>query len=304
MDSLNFHHLRYFWTVAREGSLRQAAEKLHISPPSISAQIGELEAALGEKLFRRTGRTNVLTDSGQIALRYADELFGLGRELHAALRQQPTTQALRLHVGVADSFPKLVTQQILQPVFAMPRVIHVICREGKVVDLLGQLAAHRLDVVLSDEPATGGAKVRVFNHPLGECGVTFCAGARLAGLLRKGFPRSLHGAPALLPAEGTGLRRALDRWFQSLSIVPRVLGEFEDGALMKVMAADGRGFIPVPTLVVQEAVDRFSLRVIGATEKCREQFFAITADRRIHHPAVAVITGATTASTGALADGK
>jgi LysR family transcriptional activator of nhaA len=304
MDSLNFHHLRYFWTVAREGSLRQAAEKLHISPPSISAQIGELEAALGEKLFRRTGRTNVLTDSGQIALRYADEIFGLGRELHAALRQQPTTQALRLHVGVADSFPKLVTQQILQPVFAMPRVIHVICREGKVVDLLGQLAAHRLDVVLSDEPATGGAKVRVFNHPLGECGVTFCAGARLAGLLRKGFPRSLHGAPALLPAEGTGLRRALDRWFQSLSIVPRVLGEFEDGALMKVMAADGRGFIPVPTLVVQEAVDRFSLRVIGATEKCREQFFAITADRRIHHPAVAVITGATTASTGALADGK
>jgi len=292
MDSLNFHHLRYFWTVAREGGLRQAAEKLHVSPPSISAQIGELEDALGEKLFRRTGRTNVLTDAGQIALRYADEIFSLGRELHAALRQQPTAKALRLHAGVAASFPKLVTQQILQPVFAMPQVTHVICREGKVADLLGQLAAHRLDVVLSDEPATGGSKVRVFNHPLGECGVTFCAGARLAGVLRKGFPRSLHGAPALLPAEGTGLRRALDRWFQSLGIVPRVLAEFEDGALMKVMASDGRGFIPVPTLVAQEAVDRFSLRIIGATEKCREQFFAITADRRIHHPAVAVITGA------------
>ena len=192
----------------------------------------------------------------------------------------------------ADSFPKLMTQQILQPVFAMPQAVHVICREGKVIDLLGQLAAHRLDVVLSDEPATGGLKMRVFNHPLGECGVTFCAGPRLANALRKGFPRSLHQAPALLPADGTGMRRSVEQWFHSLGIVPRVLAEFEDAALMKVMAADGRGFIPVPTLVVQEAVDRFSLRIIGATEKCREQFFAITADRRIHHPAVAVITSA------------
>ena len=291
MDSINFHHLRYFWTVAREGGLRPAAEKLHISQPTISAQIRELEGALGEKLFRRTGRTNVLTDTGQIALRYADEIFGLGRELAVAIGQRPTAKGIRLHVGVADSFPKLMTQQILQPVFAMPQIVHVICREGKVPDLLGQLTAHRLDVVLADEPATGGMKVRVFNHPLGECGVTFCAGARLAASLRKGFPRSLHQAPALLPAEGTGLRRAVDRWFQSLGIVPRVLGEFEDGALMKVMASDGRGFIPVPTLVAQEAVDRFSLRIIGLTEKCREQFYAITVDRRIHHPAVAVITG-------------
>ena len=292
MDWINFHHLRYFWMVAREGGLRQAAEKLHISPPSISAQIRELEESLGEKLFRRSGRANVLTDAGQIALRYADEIFGLGRELAAAIKQQPTAKALRLHVGVADSFPKLMTQQILQPVFAMPQSVHVICREGKVPDLLGQLAAHRLDVVLSDEPATGGLKMRVFNHPLGECGVTFCAGPRLANALRKGFPRSLHQAPALLPADGTGMRRSVEQWFQSLGITPRVLAEYEDAALMKVMASDGRGFIPVPTLVAQEAVDRFSLRIIGATEKCREQFFAITADRRIHHPAVAVITSA------------
>ena len=292
MDWINFHHLRYFWMVAREGGLRQAAEKLHISPPSISAQIRELEESLGEKLFRRAGRANVLTEAGQIALRYADEIFGLGRELAAAIKQQPTAKALRLHVGVADSFPKLMTQQILQPVFAMPQAVHVICREGKVIDLLGQLAAHRLDVVLSDEPATGGLKMRVFNHPLGECGVTFCAGPRLANALRKGFPRSLHQAPALLPADGTGMRRSVEQWFQSLGITPRVLTEFDDAALMKVMASDGRGFIPVPTLVAQEAVDRFSLRIIGATEKCREQFFAITADRRIHHPAVAVITSA------------
>jgi LysR family transcriptional activator of nhaA len=292
MDWINFHHLRYFWMVAREGGLRPAAEKLHVSPPSISAQIRELEEALGEKLFRRAGRANVLTEAGQIALRYADEIFGLGRELAAAIKQRPTAKALRLHVGVADSFPKLMTQQILQPVFAMPQSVHVICREGKVADLLGQLAAHRLDVVLADEPASGGAKVRVFNHPLGECGVTFCAGPRLAAALKKGFPRSLHQAPALLPADGTGLRRAVEQWFQSLGIVPRVLAEFEDAALMKVVASDGRGFIPVPTLVAAEAIERFSLREIGATEKCREQFFAITADRRIHHPAVAVITGA------------
>ena len=154
MDWLNFHHLRYFWMVAREGGLRQAAEKLHVSPPSISAQIGELEDALGEKLFRRSGRANVLTEAGQIALRYADDIFGLGRELAGAVKQRPTASALRLHVGVADSFSKLVTQQILQPVFAMPQSVHVICREGKVSDLLGQLAAHRLDIVLADEPTS------------------------------------------------------------------------------------------------------------------------------------------------------
>lgn len=290
MDWLNYHHLRYFWTVAREGGLRRAAEKLNVSPPSISAQVRELEEALGEKLFRRSGRGNVLTDAGQVALRYADEIFSLGRELTDAIRQRPGAKALRLHVGVADSFPKLVTQQLLEPVFTHPQVVHVICREGKVEDLLAQLVAHRLDVVLADEPAPGSLKVRVFNHPMGECGVTFCAAAQLAGTLRKGFPRSLHQAPALLPAEGTGLRRSLDRWFQSLGIAPRIVAEFEDAALMKVMASDGRGFIPVPSVVAQEAVGRFALRVIGATDKCREQFFAITADRRIHHPAVAALT--------------
>ena len=290
MDWLNYHHLRYFWMVAREGGLRQAATKLNVSAPSISAQIRELEDAFGEKLFRRSGRNNVLTDAGQVALRYADEIFSLGRELSNAVTQRPSARALRLHVGIADSLPKLITQQILEPVFSLPEVVHVICREGKVEDLLAQLVAHRLDVVLADEPAPGSLKVRVYNHPMGECGVTFCAVGRLAAALRKGFPRSLHQAPALLPAESTGLRRSLDRWFQSLGIVPRIVAEFEDAALMKVMASDGRGFIPVPSLVTAEAVDRFSLRVIGSTEKCRDQFFAITADRRIHHPAVAALT--------------
>lgn len=290
MDWLNYHHLRYFWTVAHAGGLRRAAEKLHVSAPSISTQIAELEHALGEKLFRRSGRENVLTEVGHVVLRYADEIFGLGAELMNAVKQRPTAKTLRLHVGVADSFPKLVTQQILTPVFAMPQAVHVICREGKVEDLLAQLVAHRLDVVLADEPAPGSLKVRVFNHPMGDSGVTFCAAAPLAAKLRRGFPRSLHGAPALLPAETTGLRRSLDRWFQAIAVTPRILAEFEDAALMKVMASDGRGFIPVPSVVAEEAVERFSLRVIGSTEKCRDHFFAITADRRITHPAVAALT--------------
>lgn len=288
---LNYHHLRYFWMVAHEGGLRRAAEKLRVSAPSISTQLRELEGALGEKLFRRSGRGNILTDAGQVALRYADEIFGLGREMTAALKQQPSEKALRLHVGVADSLPKLVTQQVLEPVFSLPQVIHVICREGKVEDLLKELTAHRLDVVLADEPAPASLKARVYNHPLGECGVTFCATARLAAALRKGFPRSLHQAPALLPTEGTGLRRSLALWFKSLGIEPRIVAEFEDAALMKVMAADGRGFIPVPSLVAHEAVDRFSLRIIGDTQNCRENFYAITAERRVQHPAVAALTG-------------
>jgi LysR family transcriptional activator of nhaA len=290
MEWLNYHHLRYFWTVAKEGSLTKAAEKLHVSQPSISAQLGELEEALGEKLFRRSGRTKVLTDTGQVAFRYADEIFTLGRELVNAVTQRPTAQALRLYVGVADSFPKLVTNEILAPVFALPQAVHVICREGKLDDLLGQLAAHRLDIVLADEPASSGTKVRTYNHPLGESATSFCAADKLAAALKKGFPKSLHDAPALLPSDNTSLRRAVEAWFRDLGVRPRVVAEFEDLALMKVMAAEGRGFIVLPSVVAEEAVRRYGFRVIGATAKCRVQFHAITAERRIAHPAVAVMT--------------
>lgn len=287
---LNYHHLRYFWTVAHEGGLRQAAEKLHVSQPSISAQIRELEETLGERLFRRQGRANVLTDAGQIALRYADEIFALGLELGNAIRQRPSAQALRLHVGVADSVPKLVTHEIIKPVFSMPRTVHVICREGKIADLLGQLAAHRLDIVLADEPASSSHSIRVFDHKLGESGVTFFATASLSARLKKGFPKSLQDAPALLPAESTSLRRSLERWFQEIGVRPRVVADFEDAALMKVIAAEGRGFIALPSVVSGEAIARFDLRALGATDRCRVEFHAITAERRITHPAVSMIT--------------
>ncbi len=290
MEWLNFHHLRYFQAVAKEGGLRQAAEKLHVSQPSISAQIRELEEALGEKLFRRSGRRKVLTEAGQVALRHADEIFSLGRELVSAVKQRPTTRPVRLQVGVADAMPKLVSFEILKPALSAGPAVHMICREGKLEDLLGQLAAHRLDIVLADEPAPSTAKIRAFNHLLGESGVTICAAPSLARRLRRGFPRSLHEAPALLPAETTTLRRSLENWFRSLQIRPHVLAEFEDAALMKVMATSASGFVPIPTVVVKEAVSRYGLRVVGATERVRDQFYAITAERTITHPLVSLIT--------------
>lgn len=290
MEWLNYHHLRYFWTVAKEGSLARAAEKLHVSQPSISEQIRELEATLGEKLFRREGRSNKLTDAGQMAFGYAEEIFALGRELTNAIKQRPSAKTLRLYVGVADSFPKLVTNEILKPVFSLPQTVHVICREGKQEDLLAQLAAHRLDVVLADEPASSSANFRVFNHPLGETGTTFCAEKKLAARLKPHFPQSLHEAPALLPVDNTTLRRSLETWFREQRIQPRVVAEFEDLALMKVMATEGRGFIAVPTVAAKDALTHYGFHQIGEAADCRIQLHIITAERKIAHPAVAVIT--------------
>lgn len=290
MDWLNYHHLRYFWTSAKEGTLARAAAKLHVSQPSISEQIRELEHALGERLFRREGRSNVLTDAGQIVFGYAEQIFALGREMTNAVKQGPSAKTLRLYVGVTDSLPKLVTNEILKPVFSMPQAIHVICREGKIEDLLAQLTAHKLDVVLSDEPASSSTNFKTFNHPLGETGTVFCAEKKLGTKLKRGFPKSLQNAPALLPAENSSLRRALDTWFREHHIEPRIVAEFDDPALMKVMAAEGRGFIAVPIVSLDDAVASYGYQVVGRADKCRIGFHAITAERRIEHPAVSLIT--------------
>ena len=289
MDWINYHHLRYFWTVAKEGSLQKAADKLRVSSPSISAQIRELEGALDVKLFRRSGRRNVLTDAGQIALHHAEEIFALGGDLMSSLKQMPTARILPLKVGLADSFPKLIACEILKPALALPAV-RLVCREGKIDDLLTQLGTHRLDIVLADEPASSSVKFRAFNHRLGESGVTFCAMPALASKLRRGFPKSLHDVPALLPAQNSPLRRLLDAWFRARHIEPRVWAEFEDTALMKAMAAQEPAFVPVPAVVVREAVDRYGLREIGAATTCREEFYAITAERKITHPVLNVLT--------------
>jgi LysR family transcriptional regulator, transcriptional activator of nhaA len=290
MEWLNYHHLRYFWTVAREGSLAAAAEKLCVSQPSISEQIHELESALGEKLFERDGRKNKLTDAGQIVFGYAEEIFVLGREMMNAIKQRPGAKALRLHVGIVDSFPKLVTSRILQPAFALPQNVCAVCCEGKMDDLLAQLAAHRLDIVLADEPAPSSVPFKTFDHPLGSSGTIICAVKKLAAQLRPGFPQSLNDAPALLPVQKSSLRRLLEAWFREDQLKPRVVAECEDLALLKALAAEGRGFIAIPEVAMDDAMRQYGFREIGRARRCEIQFHAITPERRIVHPAVVAIT--------------
>lgn len=290
MEFLNYHHLRYFWVVAKEGGLRKAAEKLHVSQPTISAQIAALEGVLGEKLFRRGGRALALTEAGQHVFIYAEEIFSIGQDLLDSVKQQPTSRPLRVRLGVADALPKLVTYQIIRPIFHLPQPVQVSCWETKVSDMLVELAAYRLDVVLADEPASSGVTTNVFNHFLGECGVTFCAEPRLAAKLRRGFPKSLNGAPALLPMSNSGLRRSLEKWFQAIGVRPRLVGEIEDPALVNILALHGLGFMSVPTVVAKEIVTRFGFRAIGRTDDCQQQFYAITPERKLTHPAVLAIT--------------
>ncbi len=286
---LNYHHLRYFWAVAKEGSLRKASEKLRVSQPSISAQIRSLQQSLGEKLFRRSGRTLALTEMGRVVFGYAEEIFSLGQELVNTVAGRSVNRSIMFNVGIADAVPKLVVKEILKPVFSHVPPVHVVCHEGNVSDLLAQLATLRLDIVLADEPASTSLKFKTFNHLLGRCGVAFYAVPDLARKLRKGFPRSLDGAPALLPTQNTNLRRSLEKWFRATDIHPRCVGEFEDAALMTVVARDGLGFMPMAAVAGKELA-RHKLEIIGTTEKCTDQFYAISGERRLTHPAVLLIT--------------
>jgi LysR family transcriptional activator of nhaA len=290
VDYLNFHHLRYFWTVARKGGVRKAAEALHVSQPSISAQLRLLEETLGEKLFKRSGRNLVLTETGHLVLSYADEIFSVGRELMSAVKQRPTERALRLSIGITDALSKLITFEILKAAFQSTDPIHVICREGEIGPLVHQLQTHRLDIVLADEPASSALKAKTFNHRLGRSGITFCAMPALAAKLRRKFPQSLDGAPALLPSENMGMRMALETWFDAQGIRPRVIGEFEDSALMEVCSSGGRGFTVVHTVVDRAALKHYGLRVIAKVEDCWSDFYAITAERRVKHPGAVAIT--------------
>jgi LysR family transcriptional activator of nhaA len=234
----------------------------------------------------------VVTEFGRVIQGYADEIFRLGRELLTAGRRGHASQALRLHLGVVDSFPKLVSLDVLRPLLAQVPPVHVSCREGKIDDLLGQLAAHRLDALLADEPPPSGATVKTFTHELGGSGITFCAAPALARRLRGRFPRNLDGAPMLLPTPNTALRRDLETWFRSVGVSPVVIGEFEDAALAKIVATDGHGVTVVPTVVVADAVERYGYVSLGKTESCRMQLYLITAERRIEHPAVVLLARA------------
>lgn len=290
MELLNFHHLRYFWVAAKEGGLTRAAAKLRVSQPSICTQIQALEGVLGEKLLRRSGRGLVLTEAGQRVFSFAEEIFSLGDDLLNTMKQRPTLRPLRVNIGIANSLPKLMGAELIKPVFHLPEAVQVACHEWPVVELLAQLATHRLDIVLADQPASAISNLKAFNHPLGECGVSFCAEPRMAARLKRRFPSSLQGAPALLPTPEAPMRRSLEKWFLDEGIQPRLVAEFDDPALMKVMAAQGLGFFPVPSVVVQESVTRYGFCLIGSTERCRQQYYAITGERRFEHPAVMAIT--------------
>ncbi|MFM8618699.1 MAG: LysR family transcriptional regulator [Opitutaceae bacterium] len=292
MGPLNFHHLRYFRAVARLGGLRPAAESLQVSPASISTQVRALEAALGEPLFRRKGRANVLTEAGRTVLRYAEDIFNLGDEMASALRRPTEPASARLHAGVTDTLPKLVTLKFLRPLLSPAAGVRVVCREGKVADLLALLVAGRLDVVLSDEAAPPDLSRRIFSHPLGRSEVAFCAAPKLAARLRSGFPGSLATAPALLPTADSGPRAELDRWFTEHGVNVSIRAEFDDAALAKVAAAEGHGFIAVPAVVAAEACARYGLAEAGRATGCRVRFFALTAERRPAGPVQQLLTAA------------
>ena len=292
MQWLNYHHLFYFWTVVREGGVSKAAAKLRLSQPTVSAQVKLLERALGERLFQRKGRMMVLTDVGRLVDRYADDIFSTGRELLETLKGQPSGRAPQLTVGVADAVPKLVVRLLLRPATEGPDAVRLICREGHPDHLVAQLAAHALDVVISDRPAASHVRVRVFSHLLGESGTTFFAGAQLARRLRRRFPRALTGAPVLLPAADTALRRSLELWFETEGLRPQIVGEFEDPALLNAFGEDGRAVFPAPTAIEREIVRSYGLAVVGRTTAVRERYYAVSAERRLKHPGVVAITSA------------
>jgi LysR family transcriptional activator of nhaA len=293
MEWLNFHHLLYFWTVAREGSIAKACERLRLSQPTISGQLRQLEQSLGERLFVKSGRRLKLTEFGTMVYRYADEIFSVGRELMQTVRGRPTgRRPPQLFVGITDSLPKLIVYRLLEPALRMPEPVHVVCREGKADQLMADLALHTLDLVLSDAQFNPDISVRAFNHILGECGVTFFAAPQIAHQYSRKFPQSLHGAPVILPTSNTSLRRSLDQWFEQQGIHPRIIGEFEDSALLKVFGQAGIGLFPAPSVVEADVKRQYAVRVIGRLDKVRERFFAISIERKIKHPAVAVISEA------------
>jgi LysR family transcriptional activator of nhaA len=297
LDWLNYHHLYYFWVVAREGSIVRAARELAVSQPTISLQIRELERSVKQTLFDRVGRRLVLTDAGRLTFSYADEIFGLGRKLADALEHRsgsPAGRSIRMAVGITDAIPKSLARILLQPALDLPKQpVRLVCREDKVDRLLADLAAHRLDVVLSDAPIGSGVHLRGFNHPLGECGVTFLATPRIADKLQGPFPRSLDGAPMLLPTDNTSMRRAIDLWLDAKRIHPFVVAEFEDAAMMTAFGQSGAGIYPAPSLIAPDARKLHGVRAVGSTDAITERYYAITVDEKLKHPGlVAVIESA------------
>jgi LysR family transcriptional activator of nhaA len=290
MERLNYHHLLYFWMVAREGSVARAATQLRLAQPTLSGQIHALEDALSEKLLERAGRGLRMTEMGRVVFQYADEIFALGRELTERVKGQPTGRTSRLAVGVADALPKLVAYRLIEPALGLPQPVRLVVHEQSTEKLLAALALHELDVVLTDRPTPPGVSVRAFTHLLGDCGVTLFAAPRLALKVGRRFPLGLEGAPFLLPGETSTLRRGLEQWFEKQRIRPRIIGEFDDSTLIKVFGQAGAGVFAAPSIIESSVRRQYGVAVVGRLDRVRERFYAVSAERRLKHPAVIAIT--------------
>lgn len=290
MERLNYHHLLYFWMVAREGTVARAAAKLGLAQPTLSGQVHALEGALNEKLFERAGRGLRLTEMGRTVFRYADEIFALGRELAESVRGQPTGRPLRLTLGVADGMPKLVAYRLIEPALSLKQPVRLVVHEQSTERLLAALVLHEVDVVLTDRVAPPGVSVRVFNHLLGDCGATLFAAPRLAAKYRRRFPRALDGAPFLLPGAASTLRRGLEQWFEELKIRPRIIGEFDDSTLIKVFGQAGAGVFAAPSIIESSVRKQYGVAVVGRLDSVRERFYAVSTERRLKHPGIIAIT--------------
>ncbi|MDD2920284.1 transcriptional activator NhaR [Rhodoferax sp.] len=290
---MNFKHLYYFWVTARAGGIMRAGEQLHTTPQTLSGQIKLLEDWLGRKLFRKSGRGLELTEHGRLALGYADQIFNLGSELESNLRQVRGAQRrLDFRVGVADSLSKSIAYRLLEPAFSIHEPVKLLCSEGKFDDLLAQLALHRLDLVIADEPMPRRVSVKAFNHALGSSVMSFFAAPGLLPGIQGKFPACLDGVPMLVPGATASVRRQLEGWFAKHQIAPVVVGEFDDAALMKAFGREGQGVFMAPRVLEDETCTQFGVQVIGHTAELVEEFYAVSVERRISHPCVLAITDA------------
>jgi LysR family transcriptional regulator, transcriptional activator of nhaA len=296
MSAINYKHLHYFWIVAKAGSITLASQRLFLTPQTISGQLTLFENILGDPLFNRIGKRLELTEKGKLVLSYADEIFSLGKELEETLKQPSSDRPTQFRVGVSDSVPKTVAYRLIEPAMRANDTLRIICREGNVTNLLGELAVHRLDIVIADRPMPHSVNVRAFNHLLGECGLTFFATKNLSEKIKlqnsNQFPQCLNNAPMLLPGSEDAIRPALMRWFENKKIQPNIVGEFDDGALMKAFGQAGAGIFVAPTAITQQVCEQFKVISLGETKDVIKSFYAISVERKLSHPAVLAISQA------------
>lgn len=292
MSALNYKHLHYFWAVAKAGGIARAGERLHLTPQTVSGQLSLFEKLLGYELFTRVGRRLELSEAGRVLLSYADEIFTLGEELEGVMRHPTQGRMPQFRVGVSDAVPKSVAYRLLEPAVHLPEPPCIVCREGKLANLLSELAVHRLDLVIADSPMPPTVSIKGFSHLLGESEVSFFATTRLARKHKGSFPQCLDGAPMLLPGEDAAVRARLMQWFEKLQVHPRIVGEFDDGALLKAFGKVGVGIFAAPSVIAKEVRLQYGVVAIGDTGVVTEQFYAISVERRLTHPAVVAISSA------------